>query len=75
MRGQRIVIRFDARKCILSRHCVLGQPEVFVPNAPGEWIHPDAASPEAIVQVALACPSGAITCERLGGARVNRRRR
>lgn len=34
-RGQRIVIRFDARKCIHSRHCVLGQPEVSVPNAPG----------------------------------------
>lgn len=67
VRGRRVVVRFDGQKCIHSRNCVLGRPDVFVPNAPGEWIHPDNASPEAVLQVALSCPSGAITCERLDG--------
>lgn len=67
VRGRRVVVRFDGQKCIHSRNCVLGRPDVFVPNAAGEWIHPDNASPEAVMQVALSCPSGAITCERLDG--------
>jgi CDGSH-type Zn-finger protein len=40
---------------------------VFVPNVKGEWIHPDAAPADAVVAVAHACPSGAITYERLDG--------
>ena len=67
VRGKRVIIRFDGTKCIHSRHCVLDHPEVFVPNAKGEWIHPDSASPQTIAQVALNCPSGAITYERLDG--------
>ena len=66
-RGQRIVVRFDAHKCIHSRYCVLGRPDVFVPNAPGAWIHPDEASPEAVAEIAHLCPSGAITYERSDG--------
>ncbi len=65
VRGKRVVLRFAAGKCIHSRNCVLGRPDVFVPNVSGEWIHPDAATPEAIADLALACPSGAITYERL----------
>jgi CDGSH-type Zn-finger protein/uncharacterized Fe-S cluster protein YjdI len=67
VRGTRVVIRFDGAKCIHSRHCVLGRPDVFVPNVEGEWIHPDRASPEAIALIAHNCPSGAITYERLDG--------
>jgi len=66
-RGGKIVIRFEGAKCIHSRHCVLGRPEVFEANAPGPWIHPDSASTEAVVATALSCPSGAITFERLDG--------
>jgi len=66
-RGGKIVIRFEGAKCIHSRHCVLGRPEVFEANAAGPWIHPDAASAEAIAATALSCPSGAITFERLDG--------
>jgi len=69
VRGERVIVRFDARKCIHSRNCVLGRPDVFVPNAPGEWIHPDRATPEEIEHLALTCPSGAITFERLDGGR------
>jgi CDGSH-type Zn-finger protein/uncharacterized Fe-S cluster protein YjdI len=66
-RGTHVVIRFDAHKCIHSRNCVLGRPDVFVPNAVGPWIKPDNASAEAVAALALACPSGAITYERRDG--------
>jgi CDGSH-type Zn-finger protein/uncharacterized Fe-S cluster protein YjdI len=66
-RGKTIVVRFDGGKCIHSRNCVLGRPDVFVPNAAGPWIRPDNAAAEAIVAIALSCPSGAITYERLDG--------
>ncbi|MFI5308025.1 MAG: CDGSH iron-sulfur domain-containing protein [Polyangiales bacterium] len=67
VRGKRALIRFEARKCIHSRQCVLGRPDVFVPNVEGEWIHPDAATPEEIAALAAACPSGAIGYERVDG--------
>src|SRR5580698_9839052 len=67
-RGKSIAVHFDGKKCIHARHCVLGRPDVFVPNAPGEWIQPDAAAAEDIAAIARACPSGAITFERLDGA-------
>lgn len=65
--GRRVAIEFDAAKCIHSRHCVLDRPDVFVPNVPGEWIHPDAATPEDVVALARNCPSGAIVARRLDG--------
>jgi CDGSH-type Zn-finger protein/uncharacterized Fe-S cluster protein YjdI len=67
VRGKRLLIRFEAKRCIHSRACVLTHPHVFVPNVDGEWLHPDAASPEAVARVAHACPSGAIRYERLDG--------
>lgn len=67
VRGRKVTIRFDASKCIHSRHCVLDRPDVFVPNVAGEWIHPDRATPEEIANIAVNCPSGAITYERLDG--------
>jgi CDGSH-type Zn-finger protein/uncharacterized Fe-S cluster protein YjdI len=67
VRGKQAVIRFEAEKCIHSRQCVLHRPDVFVPNVPGEWIHPDAATPDELVALALSCPSGAIEVERLDG--------
>ena len=66
-RGKNVLIRFEGKKCIHSRNCVLGRPDVFVPNAPGEWIQPDAGSAEAVAALAQSCPSGAITYERLDG--------
>ncbi|HEX9451470.1 MAG TPA: (4Fe-4S)-binding protein [Burkholderiales bacterium] len=34
-RGEKIIVRFDGEKCIHSRNCVLGRPEVFQANVPG----------------------------------------
>ena len=38
VRGRKVVIHFDGARCIHSRNCVLGHPDVFVPNVEGEWI-------------------------------------
>ncbi|MBL8583775.1 MAG: CDGSH iron-sulfur domain-containing protein [Rhizobiaceae bacterium] len=65
--GEKIDVGFDGKRCIHSRNCVLGHPEVFVPNTPGEWIHPDAGTVESIAMVAANCPSGAITYRRHDG--------
>jgi len=65
--GTGATIRFEAGKCIHSRGCVLGRPDVFVPNVQGAWIHPDAATVEQIAELAHGCPSGAITYLRLDG--------
>ena len=65
--GQKAIIEFDGSKCIHSRNCVLDRPDVFVPNVEGEWIHPDAATPDDVVALARNCPSGAIVARRLDG--------
>lgn len=68
VQGREVTIRFDARRCVHSRNCVLGHPEVYVPNVKGAWIHPDAASAEVVMHTALACPSGAIRVARNDGS-------
>ncbi|RWM16697.1 MAG: iron-binding protein [Mesorhizobium sp.] len=65
--GEKIDVGFSGKRCIHSRNCVLGDPRVFVPNAKGQWIHPEAASVEKIVAIAESCPSGAITYIRKDG--------
>src|SRR5262249_53222392 len=40
----------------------------FRANVQGPWIHPDAMPVEQLVEVAHACPSGAIRYRRLDGA-------
>lgn len=67
VRGTAVIIRFTASRCIHSRQCVLGRPDVFVPNVAGEWIHPDRATVAEVAELAHACPSGAITYARLDG--------
>jgi len=59
--GRDITIRFEARRCIHSRACVLGRPDVFVPNVEGEWIHPNAAKPEeADTRVCIGVAQGGV---------------
>jgi CDGSH-type Zn-finger protein/uncharacterized Fe-S cluster protein YjdI len=66
-RTKDITLRFDGRRCIHSRHCVLEAPTVFLANTPGTWIHPESTTVEHCVRVAHSCPSGAITYERHDG--------
>lgn len=65
--GKAATITFDGSRCIHARRCVLGQPKVFKANVQGAWIDPDAASPDALIYVALNCPSGAIKVTRHDG--------
>jgi CDGSH-type Zn-finger protein/uncharacterized Fe-S cluster protein YjdI len=60
------IINYDGR-CIHSRNCVLQRPEVFIANAPGAWIAPDAANADATAATILSCPSGALAFERHDG--------
>lgn len=66
--GEKIDVGYDGQRCIHARHCVLGRPEVFEANTPGEWIHPDAVHPDAIVKIVEICPSGALTYRRKDGS-------
>lgn len=68
VKGKDVTIRFDAKRCIHSRGCVLGYPNVYVPNVKGAWIHPDAASADEVMHTALNCPSGAIRVSYNDGA-------
>jgi CDGSH-type Zn-finger protein/uncharacterized Fe-S cluster protein YjdI len=65
--GTALTIHFEAKRCIHARFCVTGLPGVFKANVQGPWIDPDAASTEALVGVAHACPSGAIRYQRHDG--------
>ena len=62
-----IEIQYQARRCIHARFCVTGAPKVFLANVKGPWIHPEAMPVDALVEVAHACPSGAIQYTRRDG--------
>lgn len=67
VQGKSATIRFDGRLCIHARRCVLAEPTVFKANVEGPWIDPDAADVEALMRVAINCPSGAIKVTRQDG--------
>ena len=65
-RGDGIEVSFDLDRCIHVGECLLTLPEVFdLERRP--WIDPDAADPEAIAEMILRCPSGALQYRRLDG--------
>ena len=68
VQGRQIELQFEAKRCIHSRFCVTWAPQVFLANVQGPWIHPDAVPVERLVEVAHACPSGAIRYRRKDGA-------
>jgi CDGSH-type Zn-finger protein/uncharacterized Fe-S cluster protein YjdI len=65
--GEKITIVYEGKRCIHSRFCVTGAPDVFLANVEGPWIHPDAMDVEAVAEIAHLCPSGAIRYERRDG--------
>lgn len=62
--GKKLTLVYDGKKCIHARFCVTGAPQVFLANVKGPWIHPDAVEVDALVEIAHACPSGAIAYRR-----------
>lgn len=67
VQGEKLELRFEAKRCIHARFCVTGAPQVFLANVQGPWIHPDAMPVERLVDIAHACPSGAIQYRRKDG--------
>ena len=66
--GKKLDIMFETKRCIHARFCVTGAPDVFLANVKGPWLHPDAMEVERVVEIAHACPSGAIQYRRNDGA-------
>jgi CDGSH-type Zn-finger protein/uncharacterized Fe-S cluster protein YjdI len=65
--GERATVTFDGQRCIHARRCVMGEPAAFKANVEGAWIDADAVGPEALMRVAMNCPSGAIHVLRKDG--------
>ena len=65
--GKQLTLLFEAKRCIHSRLCVTGAPDVFLANVQGPWIHPDAMDTEELAGIARICPSGAIRYRRTDG--------
>ncbi len=58
--GQDITLVVDMQRCIHSRFCVTGAPKTFIANVEGDWLYPDRTDAGLLVELAHACPSGAI---------------
>ncbi|WP_165498152.1 ferritin-like domain-containing protein [Siculibacillus lacustris] len=65
--GRDLVIAFEGRRCIHARFCVTGAPKTFLANVQGPWLHPDDTDTDRLIEVAHACPSGAIGYRRKDG--------
>ncbi len=62
-----LTLLYEGKRCIHARFCVTYGPRVFLANVPGPWIHPDQMPVDALVEIAHACPSGAIRYRRKDG--------
>ena len=65
--GKSLTLVYEGKRCIHARFCVTGAPGVFLANVKGPWIQPDGIETERLVEIAHACPSGAIRYERHDG--------
>jgi CDGSH-type Zn-finger protein/uncharacterized Fe-S cluster protein YjdI len=65
--GEKLDLLFETKRCIHARFCVTGAPDVFLANVQGAWLHPDAVEVERVVEIAHACPSGAVQYRRKDG--------
>lgn len=65
--GEKLTVLYETKRCIHARFCVTCAPTVFLANVQGPWIHPDTMDVERLVEIAHACPSGAIRYKRRDG--------
>lgn len=61
-----IVVRYDVRRCIHAERCVHGLPRVFDPER-RPWIDPAQGEADAVAEVVMRCPTGALQFERKDG--------
>jgi CDGSH-type Zn-finger protein/uncharacterized Fe-S cluster protein YjdI len=64
--SEAVDVTFDGARCIHAAECVRGLPAVF-DTQKWPWIDPTQAGADAIVEVVLRCPSGALHFERKDG--------
>jgi uncharacterized Fe-S cluster protein YjdI len=67
-RAARFVVRYDPDICIHAANCVRELPAVFDVNR-SPWVSVEGAPADRIAQQVAACPSGALTFERLTPSR------
>ena len=65
--GKSLTLVYEGKRCIHARFCVTGAPGVFLANVKGPWIQPDGIDKARLVEIAHACPSGAIRYQRHDG--------
>jgi CDGSH-type Zn-finger protein/uncharacterized Fe-S cluster protein YjdI len=65
--GRHLTLVYEGKRCIHARFCVTGAPSVFLANVKGPWIQPDGIDTARLVEIAHACPSGAIRYQRHDG--------
>ncbi len=65
-RSADILVNWEPEYCIHSARCWRNLPAVFDPQA-RPWVKADAAGTDEIAWVVGACPSGALSFERLDG--------
>jgi CDGSH-type Zn-finger protein/uncharacterized Fe-S cluster protein YjdI len=65
--GEKLTLLYEGKRCIHARFCVTGAPTVFLANVKGPWLYPDTMDVERLVDIAHACPSGAIRYKRRDG--------
>jgi CDGSH-type Zn-finger protein/uncharacterized Fe-S cluster protein YjdI len=65
--GRDLTLIVDGKRCIHARYCVTGAPKTFVANVVGPWLHPDETPADRLIEIAHACPSGAVAYRRKDG--------
>jgi uncharacterized Fe-S cluster protein YjdI/CDGSH-type Zn-finger protein len=61
-----IAVLWQPERCIHWANCIRGLPRVFDPGS-RPWVHLDAATADAIADVVMTCPTGALHFRRLDG--------
>ncbi len=61
-----IVVTYDAERCTHAAECVRGLPGVF-DTGKRPWIQPANAAADAVAEVIMRCPTGALHFERKDG--------
>jgi len=59
-----IRVRYEPRRCIHAAECVKGAPDVFDRHS-RPWIQPESGAADAVADVVMQCPTGALHFERL----------
>lgn len=65
-RGEGMTVQFDAQRCIHAAECVRRLPAVF-DTQKRPWVQPANAENDAVAEVVMRCPTGALQFARQDG--------